>query len=121
MLTDKQILALNLMVYEGMIKKEAAEAVGVVPETISAWFRSQEFSRMHDELIHARLKEISDTATNRLHELINDEQSSTALGAVKLAMSLGGFDAVVKSEVTQKTIVIGVEDANTDNTKEGDI
>lgn len=123
MLTDKQRIALNLLVYEGMLKKDVAAKIGVIPETISNWFRSAEFVAEHDNMLRAVHKEMAKMATARLAQLINDEQSSTALGAVKLSLSIAGYDAPIKQEITQKTIVIGVEEdgRNEDNIEEGDI
>jgi transcriptional regulator with XRE-family HTH domain len=123
MLSDKQLTALNLLVYENKLKKDVAEAVGVIPETISNWFRSEEFVAEHKKMLSAIHQSMVKQATERLAQLINDEQSSTALGAVKLTLSIAGYDAVQKQEITQKTIVIGVEEenGNKDSTEEGDI
>lgn len=113
--------ALSLLVYENKLKKEVAEAVGVIPETISNWFRSEEFVAEHDRMIRAVHKELAQKATERLAKLINDEQSSTALGAVKLTLSIAGYDAVQKQEITQKNIVINIEeeeDGSKDNPEE---
>lgn len=122
MLNPNQLKALDLLVNEGMMKKEVAATLGIVPETISHWFQNQEFSSEYEIMLRNTHKELAKKATDRLAKLIDDEQSSTALGAVKLTLSIAGYDAVVKQEITQKNIVIGVEqDGTEDNSEEGDI
>ena len=106
MLTDKQLMALNLLVYEGKLKKEAAEAVGVTPGTISEWFRSEEFLSQHEKMLRSIHKEMADKATKRLAQLIDDDQSSTALGAVKLTLSIAGYDPVAKTEIKSDNFTV---------------
>lgn len=109
MLSDKQKLALNLLVYKGKLKKDVAAQIGVIPGTISEWFRNEEFLSEHDKMLRALHQEMAAKATERLAKLINDEQSSTALGAVKLSLSIAGYDAPVKQEIKAEGLAIKIE------------
>lgn len=123
MLTDKQLTALNLLVYENKLKKDVAEIVGVGPGTISEWFLSEEFRSEHQKLLQSKLNSIASRALEVMTELMNNAESENVrFSAAKDLMSRNGMDAVSKSEITQKTIVIGVEqDGTEDNPEEGDI
>lgn len=123
MLTDKQIIVLNLLIYEGKLKKEAAEAVGVSAATISNWFNHPEFLKTFEEMRNKLLVEASYKALQKIIELTTSADShSVQLAAAKDLLSRAGMDAIIKQEVTQKTITVGViEDEHTDKSEEGDI
>ena len=115
-LSDKQLNALNLMIYEGKLKKEAAEAVGVAPETLSRWFYNQEFVKTYQEMREKLLVEASHKALQKMIGLMTDAQSeSVQFNAAKDILSRAGMDAITKQEITQKTITIGVEEDSTED------
>lgn len=121
-LTDKQITVLNLLIYENKLKKEAAEAVGVLPQTISNWFNNSEFLKTFEEMRGKLLQEASYKALQQMINLAhNAESDSVKFQAAKDLLSRAGMDAVNRQEITQRTIVVGVEDGTEDNTETGDI
>lgn len=121
-LTDKQITVLNLLIYENKLKKEAAEAVGVLPQTISNWFNNSEFLKTFEEMRGKLLQEASYKALQQMINLAhNAESDSVKFQAAKDLLSRAGMDAVNRQEITQRTIVVGVEDGTEDNTEKGDI
>jgi len=123
MLTDKQIKVLNLLIYEGKLKKEAAEEVGVRPETISNWFSNEEFLKTFKEMRGKLLEEASYKALQQMIYLATQAESdSVKFQASKDLLSRVGMDATVKQEITQKNIVIAIEEepepsANENNTE----
>lgn len=110
-LTDKQVHALILMIYEGKLKREAAEAVGVVPETISNWFNNVEFLKTFQEMRAKLLEEASYKALQQVISLAESAESETVrLNASKDIMSRSGMDPVQKQEITQKNFTIDLDD-----------
>lgn len=115
MLTDKQITVLNLLIYEGKLKKEAAEAVGVVPGTVSEWFKIPEFMKTYEEMRNRLLQEASYRALQEMIRLsIGAQSESVRVAAAKDLMSRAGMDAITKQEITQKTIMVGLDDEEED-------
>lgn len=120
MLTDKQLKAIHLLVYEGKLKKDVAAEIEVIPETISNWFRSEEFVAEHNKVRQNYLQEIASLALKKMISLaLNAESESVQFSAAKDLMSRSGMDAIQKQEITQKTITVGVvEDEHTTEPEE---
>lgn len=109
-LSDKQILAINLLVYEGKLKKDVAAQVGVRPGTISEWFLSEEFQNKYDETMRARVKEIASKANEVIFELMGNAKSETVrLNAAKEFVSRAGYDAPTKQEIKAEGIAIKID------------
>ena len=110
MLTDKQKLVINLLVYEAKMKKEAAAQVGVKPQTISEWFKDEEFRSTYDESMRARITEIASKANEVIYELMGSAKSETVrLNAAKEFVSRAGYDAPVKQEIKAEGLAIKIE------------
>ena len=107
MLTDKQIIVLNLLIYEGKLKREAAEAVGVIPETISNWFHNEEFSKTFVEMRTKLLEEASYKALQVMINLAsNADSQAVQLNAAKDLMSRAGMDATTKTEIKSDNFTV---------------
>lgn len=66
---------------------------------------------MTDEKIKSRFKEMSADGTHKLYELMmNAESESVQLNAAKEILSRAGYDAVQKTETTNKEIIVEIED-----------
>lgn len=115
-LTDKQITVLNLLIYENKLKKEAAEAVGVVPGTVSEWFKIPEFIKTYEEMRNRLLQEASYRALQTMIDLATNAQSEAVRAtAAKDILSRAGMDAITKQEITQKTITVGLDEEDDGN------
>lgn len=109
-LTDKQILAVHLLVYEGKLKKDVASQVGVKPGTLSDWFLKEDFKSYYDEIMRARIQEISAKANDVIFDLmLNAKSESVKLNSAKEFLSRAGYDAVNKQEIKAEGIAIKVE------------
>lgn len=111
MLTDKQKLAINLLVYEGKLKKDVAAQVGVKPQAISDWFRTNvEFNSLYEETMRARIQEIASKANEVIYELMGSAKSETVrLNAAKEFVSRAGYDAPTKQEIKAEGIAIKID------------
>lgn len=82
-----------LMLVEGASKKSIAEAVGVVPHTISQWCKSPEFMEAVESHLHAleteslvRLRSCRLRSIESLESLIKSGTPSARLAAIRLVL-----------------------------------
>lgn len=119
-LNDIHLRAVELIVLEGKKQKEVAEIVGVAEETVSRWMREEAFINKYQELMRFRINRAAALAQQRVEELMFSQSENVALSAAKDILGRAGYDAVAKSEITQRTIVIdlGDEPEDTDGTED---
>lgn len=117
-LNDIHLRAVELIVLEGKKQKEVAQIVGVAEETVSRWMREPVFINKYQELMRFRINMAATVAQQRVEELLFAQSENVALSAAKDILSRSGYDATTKQEITQKTITIGLEDDNENQTKE---
>jgi uncharacterized protein YjcR len=117
-LSDRQKQAIELLTSGGMKKIRVAEHLGVTPDTISRWFRDTEFNEEYRRANQAYIQSLSQIALETYTDLLANAQSeSVKANIAKDLLSRGGYDATNKQEITQKQIVITIEEPNEDGTE----
>lgn len=110
-LNEKQLKAIFLLAHTTKKKVEVAREIGVDDSTISRWFRDQDFIREYDLEMRSAFKEYAGEAQKELLSLLYSAQSeSVKLGAIKELLSKAGYDAVIKTENTNREIIISLEE-----------
>lgn len=118
-LSDRQLQAIEMMTSGGMKKSVVADAMGLDRSTISKWFRDAEFSNEYQRSMSAYIQSLSQLALETYTDLLANAQSESVKASIaKDLLSRGGYDATTKQEITQKTITIGLDDDNENQTKE---
>ena len=92
-----------------MKKQDVAKEVGVVPGTISEWFRREDFLREYEKVMRAHIQEMSARAVDRINQLIYAESESVSLQAAKDIASRANYDAPAKQEIKAEGIAIKVD------------
>jgi len=110
-LSDRQLQAIEMMTSGGMKKSVVADTLGVDRSTISRWFRDMEFTNEYQRAMSAYIQSLSQLALETYTDLLANAQSeSVKANIAKDLLSRGGYDATQKQEITQKQIVITIED-----------
>lgn len=109
-LTNKQIQAIELLVYSKMKKQDIAKEVGVSGTTMSMWLRKDEFQDAIKAEVNRAFLPLALKARHRLNELIGSDSEQVALSASKDALDRAGFGATQKVEntITNKEITIEI-------------
>lgn len=117
MLTKKQLLAINLLVMEGLNQRETAKELGLSPITITRWFKLDEFVDEYNKTIRHKISVLSSKAINRIVKLIDSPNPTVALNASKDIASRAGLDAAIKQEINMEATLITVDYGYGDDNK----
>lgn len=118
-LSDRQLQAIEMMTSGGMKKSVVADAMGLDRSTISKWFRDPEFSNEFQRANQAYIQSLSQIAIETYTDLLMNAQSESVRASIaKDILSRGGYDATQKQEITQKQIVITIEEPNENGTED---
>ena len=108
-LTDKQLVAIQALVYEGKNKGQAAAVAGVAPDTVSNWFQSDLFLNALNAEIRRSFQDAAIEAKRVQMELLNNAESENVKAImVKDILSRAGFDATTKTENTNTDIIVSL-------------
>lgn len=106
-LNDKQLKAIQILVYEGLSKQDTAIKAGVARETMSDWFKNPMFLEQLNEEMRLSFSEIAAIAKERaLNIMKNTENDSVALKAAHDFMDRAGYGATQKVEQTNRDITV---------------
>lgn len=107
-LNQRQLKAVELLVYTNKYKQDIAKEIGVTNATLSTWLNKEEFQ----EAIHKEtLKSFSYLATKakrKLEELLDSNQDSVAFAAAKEILNKAGYQETQKIEQTVREINIEI-------------
>ena len=108
-LIDRQHLAIDMLVLQGMKKVEVARKLGVTPETISRWFNDPEFIKDFKEKMVAHQQELAQRALGVYSDLLDNAQSESVRASIaKDMLSRGGYDAPIKQEIKTEGVAIKI-------------
>lgn len=107
-LTNKQLKAVEMLVYTTKQKQEIAQELKVTPGTISQWLRKEEFQQAVTDEMKRGFVDIAYKARRRLSELVDSPNEQVALGAIKEALNKAGYQETQKVEQTIKEINIEI-------------
>lgn len=107
-LTNKQLKAVEMLVYTTMQKQEIAKELKVSNGTISLWLRKDEFQQAITDEMKRGFVDIAYKARRRLSELVDSQNEQVALGAIKEALNKAGYQETQKIEQTLREINIEI-------------
>ena len=107
-LTNKQLRAVEMLVYTTKLKQEIAEELKVSPATISTWLKKEEFQEAITDEMKRGFVDIAYKARRRLSELVDSPNEQVALGAIKEALNKAGYQETQKVEQTIREINIEI-------------
>ena len=108
-LSDRQLLAVNMLVYEGKKKRDVCRELNIVPGTMTRWCDNPEFMAEYNKLLREKIDSISAEAIERICNLMYSPNHSVALNAAKDIASRAGLDAVVKQDIQFEGKVITID------------
>jgi transposase len=111
-LNDKQLKAIQLLVYTNMKQKEVAAEINVSEDTITRWKKDEEFRREYDNEFRESFKDLATEAKGTVATLMRNAESETVrLNASKDILSRSGYDASQKVEqVSETTIKVDISE-----------
>lgn len=107
-LTNKQLKAVEMLVYTTKQKQEIAEELKVSRATISQWVKKEEFQQAIADEMKRGFVDIAYKARRRLSELVDSPNEQVALGAIKEALNKAGYQETQKLETTIREINIEI-------------
>ena len=97
----------------GKSKGDVAKELGINPNTLSAWFKNDDFKSEYNKAITQKFIDINPAIIDRLFQIAYSNNENAAVAACKELLSRGGVAAVQKLETTGSLeITVGVEDAS---------
>lgn len=108
-LNNRQLQAVDLLVYTNKLKQEIAEEVGVSGTTMSTWLKKPEFQEAIKAEMARAFQPLAYKARRRLEGLIESENEQVALSASKDALDRAGYGATQKVENTITNKEINIE------------
>ena len=107
-LTNKQLKAVEMLVYTTMQKQEIAQELKVSNGTISQWLRKEEFQQAITDEMRRGFVDIAYKARRRLSDLVDSPNEQVALGAIREALNKAGYQETQKVEQTIREINIEI-------------
>ena len=107
-LTNKQLKAVEMLVYTTKQKQEIAEELKVSRGTVSQWIKKEEFQQAITDEMKRGFVDIAYKARRRLSELVDSPNEQVALGAIKEALNKAGYQETQKIEQTVREINIEI-------------
>lgn len=107
-LSNKQLKAVEMLVYTQMQKQEIAKELKVSNGTISQWLKKPEFEEAIKTEMHRAFVDVAYKARRRLSELVDSPNEQVALGAVKEALNKAGYQETQVIEQTVREINIEI-------------
>lgn len=109
-LNNRQLQAIDLLVYTKKLKQDIAAEVGVSGTTMSTWLKKEEFQEALKAEMNRAFQPLAFKARQRLNDLIDSNNEQVALAASKDALDRAGFSATqrVENTITNKEITIEI-------------
>ena len=107
-LSNKQLKAVEMLVYTTMQKQEIAKELGVSGGTISQWVKKPEFDEAIRNEMHRAFSQDAIKARRKMAELINSNNDGIALAASREVLNKAGYIETQKVETTVKEINIEI-------------
>jgi len=108
-LSDRQLLAINLLVYQGYKKIDVCRELNVVANTLQRWAANEEFKAEYEKQLKHKIDSIAAEAVQRIYALMYSPNHNVALNAAKDIASRAGLDAVVKQDIKLEGSLITID------------
>jgi len=106
-LTEAQLRAIQILVYQRKNKGETARIVGVTPDAVSDWFKSKRFIDALQDEMRFSFQEIALEAKEVQLDLMRNAQSENVKATLtRDFLSRAGYDATTKTENTNTEVVV---------------
>lgn len=90
-LNNRQLKAVEMLVYTDMQKKEIAEELGVTNVTLSNWLNKEEFQEEIRKEMHRSFSQLATKAKRKMERLLDSNQDSVAFAAAKEILNKAGY------------------------------
>lgn len=119
-LSDVQTQALFMLVYSNKTNKEIYEELNVPKSTWYSWFKQDLFTDELAKVRNAKFKEMSNKALKKLDELLESNDSRSAIRAVEMVLKENNHlkDNLNLDVNTKQEIRISLVDENEEETDE---
>ena len=107
-LTNKQLKAVEMLVYTTMQKQEIAKELNVSNGTISQWVKKPEFDEAIRNEMHKAFAQDAMKARRKMSELINSNNEGIALAASRELLNKAGYQEKQIVETTLREINIEI-------------
>lgn len=110
-LNNRQLKAVELLVYSDMTQQDIATQVGVKPPTLSVWLNQDEFQAALQKEMHRSFGYLATKAKRKMEKLLNSNQDSVAFAAAKEILNKAGYaeSQKIEQDMNVKTQVINLE------------
>lgn len=109
-LSNKQLKAVEMLVYTDKQKQEIAEELKVSNSTISQWVKKDEFQQAIKDEMHRGFSSMATKARQRLDKLIDSKNEGIALAAAREVLNKAGYAEAQELTVTTRTIELEIEE-----------
>ena len=107
-LNNRQLKAVEMLVYTTMQKQEIAKELNVSYATISQWVKKPEFDEAIRNEMHKAFAQDALKARRKMSELINSNNEGIALAASRELLNKAGYQETQKVEQTLREINIEI-------------
>ena len=90
-LNNRQLKAVEMLVYTDQLDKEIAEELKISPATLSVWKNKEEFQEaLHKEMLRS-FSHLATKAKRKMEKLLDSNQDSVAFAAAKEILNKAGY------------------------------
>jgi hypothetical protein len=101
-LNQRQLKAVEMLVYTDKQKQEIAEELKITAATLSTWLNKEEFQEaIHKEMLRS-FSHLATKAKRKMEQLLDSNQDSVAFAAAKEILNKAGFAETQKVETEFK-------------------
>ena len=101
-LNQRQLKAVEMLVYTDKQKQEIAEELKITAATLSTWLNKEEFQEaIHKEMLRS-FSHLATKAKRKMEQLLDSNQDSVAFAAAKEILNKAGFAETQKIETEFK-------------------
>lgn len=97
-LNNRQLKAVEMLVYTDKQKKEIAEEIGVTNVTLSNWLNKEEFQAAVQKEMHKGFGMLATKAKRKLEQLLDSNLDAVAFAAAKEILNKAGYQEAQKVE-----------------------
>ena len=102
-LNNRQLKAVEMLVYTDKLDKEIAEELKISPATLSVWKNKEEFQEaLHKEMLRS-FSALATKAKRKMERLLDSNQDAVAFAAAKEILNKAGYAETQRVETDLKT------------------
>ena len=90
-LNNRQLKAVEMLVYTDKLHKEIAEELKISPATLSVWLTKEEFQDTIRKEMNRSFSQLATKAKRKMERLLDSNQDSVAFAAAKEILNKAGY------------------------------